>query len=182
MMLSVSDFFLTTDRLGFRCWRDEDLGLAISLWGDPDVTRLIDARGTLTPDDVRARLVHEIATERAHGVQYWPIFLRETGELAGCCGLRPYGDSPTMREAGVHIRQAYWRKGYASEAMRAVIDHAFERLGVETLFAGHNPRNDASRALLEKLGFRWVRDELYPPTGLMHPSYELRRGEWSRRC
>jgi hypothetical protein len=34
----------------------------------------------------------------------------------------------------------------------------------------------ASRALLGKLGFRYTHDELYAPTGLLHPSYRLDRG------
>jgi hypothetical protein len=44
---------------------------------------------------------------------------------------------------------------------------------VRALFAGHNPANQASRELLARLGFRYTHDELYPPTGLMHPSYRL---------
>jgi RimJ/RimL family protein N-acetyltransferase len=51
--------------------------------------------------------------------------------------------------------------------------YAFETLGVKELFAGHNPSNAASRLLLTRMGFRYVRDEYYPPTGLNHPSYIL---------
>ena len=71
----MTSYFLTSDRLGFRCWRDSDLALALDLWGDPDVTRPIDARSPLSVDEVRALLSDQIATERDHGVQYWPIFL-----------------------------------------------------------------------------------------------------------
>ena len=41
------------------------------------------------------------------------------------------------------------------------------------LSGSHNPGNQASRHLLETLGFRYTHDELYEPTGLMHPSYLL---------
>jgi [ribosomal protein S5]-alanine N-acetyltransferase len=48
-------------------------------------------------------------------------------------------------------------------------------LGASALFAGHHPDNTGSRRTLVKLGFRFTHDELYPPTGVMHPGYELRR-------
>jgi [ribosomal protein S5]-alanine N-acetyltransferase len=55
-----------------------------------------------------------------------------------------------------------------------VIEHAFATLKPTALVAGHNPRNHASRRVLEKLGFTYVRDEPFAGTGLMHPLYELR--------
>jgi len=166
-------YWITTVRLGFRRWQADDLDLARGLWSDPAVTKLIDARGTLTGDQVRARLAQEIATDREYGVQYWPLFLRTTGEHIGCCGLRPYEASERVYEIGFHIRSACWRRGYATEAALAVIDYAFGTLGAIGLFAGHHPGNEASRHLLEKLGFCYSRDEYYPPTGLQHPSYFL---------
>lgn len=59
--------------------------------------------------------------------------------------------------------------------------YAFNTLGVKGLFAGHNPANEASRRLLEKLGFRYTHDEYYPPTGLNHPSYRLTAEEFAQR-
>jgi ribosomal-protein-alanine N-acetyltransferase len=172
----ASAYFLHTERLGFRRWTEEDLDLAVGLWGDPRVTRLIDARGQLSVDDVRQRLAREIAIERTHGVQYWPIFLREGGAHVGCCGLRPHDLAARVYELGAHLRADHWGRGLAMEAASAVVAHAFSSLGASALFAGHNPANHDSRRLLEKLGFQYTHDELYPPTGLHHPSYLLRAG------
>jgi RimJ/RimL family protein N-acetyltransferase len=72
----------------------------------------------------------------------------------------------------------HWRCGYASEAACAVIEYAFKKLKANGLFAGHNPRNEASRCLLEKLGFHYTHDEYYPPTGLNYPSYLLKADEY----
>ena len=106
-------------------------------------------------------------------MQYWPIFELSTGELIGCCGLRPYGEA--MYEIGFHLRPEFWRKGFAVEAANVAIDYAFRELHAEGLFAGHNPKNIASSKVLAKLNFQYVRDEFYAPTGLYHPSYELKR-------
>jgi [ribosomal protein S5]-alanine N-acetyltransferase len=171
----MDPYFLRSKRLGFRSWREEDLSTAIGLWGDPEITRLIDARPKLSCEDVKELLEKQIATEREFGIQYWPLFLIENGDHVGCCGIRPYDLPRRIYELGVHIRSSYWRRGLAEEATSTVIDYAFNKLGAAALFAGHNPNNNASRRLLEKLGFQYTHKQLYPPTGLEHPSYILRR-------
>ena len=72
-----------------------------------------------------------------------------------------------------------WGQGYAIEAARGIIKYAFQVLGVEGLFAGHNPKNIASKNLLEKLGFQYTHDEFYKQTGLNHPSYLMTKSNYS---
>ncbi|RJQ51525.1 MAG: N-acetyltransferase [Desulfobacteraceae bacterium] len=169
--LGISIYFLHTQRLGFRPWTEADLDLARGLWGDPEVTRHIG--GPFPEEKIRERLSYEIAGQAAHGVQYWPVFLRPDGSHVGCCGLRPYPSSPELFEIGIHLKRAYWGQGFAVEATRAVITYAFDELKAAGLFAGHHPANVRSRQVLAKLGFQYTHDELYPPTGLKHPSYRL---------
>jgi [ribosomal protein S5]-alanine N-acetyltransferase len=166
-------YLLMTARLGFRCWTENDLALATGLWGDERVTALIG--GPFTTEMVQARLASEIAHMREYAVQYWPIFLLESGEHSGCAGLRPYRVEERVYELGVHLRPQFWGQGLATEAGRAVIAHGFDDLRAEALFAGHNPANYMSQRLLLKLGFVYTHDEFYPPTGLRHPSYILRK-------
>jgi RimJ/RimL family protein N-acetyltransferase len=163
-----------TERLLFRSWHEDDLALASGLWGDPAVTAMI-SREPLDEAAVRARLAAELGCEREHGVQYWPIFFRFSGEHVGCCGLRPYDLPKRIYEIGFHVRAAFWGQGLAGEAARSVVGFAFERLDASALFAGHHPQNTGSRRVLEKLAFQHTHDEHYPPTGLRHPSYLLFR-------
>ena len=162
-----------SERLSFRRWTQDDLDLALGLWGDPRVTELLVFGGVFAREDIEARLALEIDNQRRYGVQYWPVFLRATGEHVGCAGLRPYDADPGVFEIGFHLKSAFWGQGLAAEAARAVIRFAFDDVGARALFAGHHPRNASSRALLTKLGFRHTHDELYTPTGLGHPSYRL---------
>ena len=179
-MKSGGEYFIRTARLGFRRWREDDLPLALTLWGDYEVTKAIDARGKLSEDQVRERLDQELVTEKEYKIQYWPIFLLENDEHVGCCGLRPYDLSEQVYEIGFHICSPHWRHGYAYEAAQATIDYAFTKLKAGSLFAGHNPKNGSSRRLLEKLRFQYTHDEYYPPTGLNHPSYSLDHGGYLR--
>ena len=120
-MAAPSKYFLKSRRIGFRIWKEEDLHLAIGLWGDVKVTQFFDARGKLSPAQVTERLLREIDTEKKHGIQYWPIFLLKGGRHLGCCGLQPYDQSKNVLEIGFHIRYGQWRQGYAFEAARAVV-------------------------------------------------------------
>ena len=165
------EYFLTTARLAFGHWNEGDETLALSLWGDPAVTAWIG--GPFSREQVGARLQNEIVTMTAHGIQYWPCFSLEGGELAGCAGLRPYREG--VLELGFHFRPQFHGRGLGEEAARAVIDYAFQSLAVRSLFAGHHPDNAASRRLLMKLGFRYTHEEIYPPTGLLNPAYLLEK-------
>ena len=71
----------------------------------------------------------------------------------GVCGVEPREGGP---EIGYWIGVSYWGQGYATEAARAVIDHAFGELQHETLQAGARVSNPASRRVLEKCGFQWT--------------------------
>jgi [ribosomal protein S5]-alanine N-acetyltransferase len=164
-------YFLTTDRLGFSYWHEDDFALAMTLWGDPRVSAWIG--GPFTEEEVSTRLAREIELLLARKVQYWPVFLLQDEELAGCAGLRPYGNDEHVLELGFHFRPQYWGQVIAQEAAQAVIAFAFNTLDLKALFAGHHPENTASERLLRKLGFRFTHQEIYPPTGLLEPAYLL---------
>jgi RimJ/RimL family protein N-acetyltransferase len=75
------------------------------------------------------------------------------GVPIGCCGVEPRDDGA---ELGYWLGVPYWGRGFATEAARAVIDHAFGELRHETLQSGARVTNPASRRVLEKCGFQWT--------------------------
>jgi len=145
----------------------------MDIWGDPELTRF--AGGPYAPEAVRARMVREIAQMKDHGFQYWPVFLLEDDRHVGCAGLHIYDEEKRTYELGFYLRRAFWGRGFASEAARAVIDYGFSALGAEALFAGHHPLNEASRNVLLSVGFSYAGEALYPPTGIVEPTYLLSR-------
>jgi [ribosomal protein S5]-alanine N-acetyltransferase len=168
---------LESARLLITTWQLDDLPAARQLWGDPRVMHYLDARGALDDGQVEEKLRQEIERQRRHGVQYWKLLLKATRETIGCCGLRPPDARRGIYELGFHIMAAHWRQGYASEAAATVVRYAFGVMHLPTLVAGHHPGNTGSRAILASLGFQYLGDVLYAPTGLYHPSYELRPGD-----
>jgi RimJ/RimL family protein N-acetyltransferase len=101
--------------------------------------------------------------------------------LLGACGIAKLdGETP---ELGYWLGVAHWGKGYATEAARAVIDHAFADLGCDTLLAGARVSNPASRRVLEKCGFQWTGVGLYRIRALKSSApvdrFRLDRGLWA---
>jgi RimJ/RimL family protein N-acetyltransferase len=162
-----SKYFLQTKRLGFRLWNEEDFHLALNLWGDNAVTELIG--GPFTMENIQQSLSKEIKNLNMYNIQYWPIFLLETGKHIGCCGFRPYDEGKGTFEMGFHIIPKFWRQGFAREAADAAISYGFCNKNMSKIFAGHHPKNLASSLLLKQLGFQYTNHGYYPPTGLQHP-------------
>lgn len=169
----LDPYFLKSERLGFRCWREEDFPLARALWSDMEVTRYFG--GPFSDEEVQVRLGGELERGKLHKFQYWPIFLLSGGEHVGCCGLRPYGADAAIPELGFHLRPAFWGQGLALEGARAVTHYAFTTIGAKGLVAGHHPENVNSKRVMAKLGFRYTHDEFFEGLGMNIPYYLLMR-------
>jgi RimJ/RimL family protein N-acetyltransferase len=85
-------------------------------------------------------------------------------------------------EIGYWLGVAHWGKGFATEAVRAVIDYAFEEHAIDDLAAGARVTNPASRRVLEKCGFQWTGVQLYRFVALGSSTpvdrFKLNRGIW----
>lgn len=106
------------------------------------------------------------------GVGKWIAYDRRTGELVGRGGLRRMGpDAETARivaalppgrwarerlEVGWTVRAALWGRGYATEIGRAGLRFGFQDLGAEEVVAFTERHNQRSRAVMERLGMRYV--------------------------
>jgi RimJ/RimL family protein N-acetyltransferase len=86
------------------------------------------------------------------------------GHIIGTCGMgSPGGKGP---EIGYWLGVAYWNNGYATEAARAVVNHAFTAFRYDMLEAGARVSNPASRRVLEKCGFQWTGVALRRPRAI----------------
>jgi RimJ/RimL family protein N-acetyltransferase len=92
------------------------------------------------------------ANKTADGESY--VITLADGTFIGSCSLA-MRDGPA-REVGYWLGQPFWRKGYATEAVRALVDHAFGDLDHEALQSSARVTNPASRRVLEKCGFQWT--------------------------
>lgn len=87
-----------------------------------------------------------------------PLFLllRETGALLGAITLDNIRRGPAQTGTiGYWLGQEYTRQGFMTEALKAVVHHAFNQFDLSRLEAACLPENAASRALLERTGFKY---------------------------
>ncbi len=97
------------------------------------------------------------------------LYLRSSGELIGDIGLHFLPPDNEQTEIGFTLSPEHQGKGYAFEAVTAVIQYLFHRLDKHRVVASVDPDNTASIALLEKLGMR--------NEGLFRKSVRI-RGAW----
>jgi RimJ/RimL family protein N-acetyltransferase len=148
---------LLTERLRLRRSRPEDAEEISAYRSDPDVNRYQGWDRT-DPSGIRAEIV-EMAG-RAPGARGGWVQLtveeREGGRLVGDVGLSAVDGEPGVVKIGYTIAPAAQGRGYATEAVRALVDYAFRRLGAELVRAYASAENAPSIRVAENVGMRLV--------------------------
>jgi RimJ/RimL family protein N-acetyltransferase len=174
----ISTPVLETERLVLRAPRLEDAKAIASLIND----RRIAENTARIPHPYSLADAHAFLGEvnRTPGEPCFLISLAD-GTVIGGCGLVRLGDPDP--ELGYWIGVPYWGRGYATEAVRALIDHAFGALGCERLAGRARVSNPASRRVLEKCGFQWTGVSLIRIRALKSSApvdcFRLDRGLWA---
>jgi ribosomal-protein-alanine N-acetyltransferase len=139
---------LETQRLTLRRFTASDGPAIYRYMGDPMVTRWLP-RGRL--DKAGAQTFAERnARRRPRAIA---VVERASGELVGDMDFHPWLGRGT-REIGWIIDRPHQRRGYATEAARALLAHAFETLRCHRVVATCQPENVASWRVMDKLGMR----------------------------
>ncbi|QCJ42113.1 GNAT family N-acetyltransferase [Bacillus sp. S3] len=83
----------------------------------------------------------------------WGIKLKENQRIIGTVGLNVLHLKNKRAEIGYELHPSFWRMGYASEAIKEVLQFSFNQLELNRIGAVVYPENEASVNLLLKLGF-----------------------------
>jgi ribosomal-protein-alanine N-acetyltransferase len=144
---------LETERLVLRPLTMADLDDLAALYADPEVRRWFPD-GTRTYEQTREELVWIIDVYYArYGYGLWATILKATGTFIGRCGLLPWKiEGRTEVEVAYLLDKAFWGRGLATEAARAIIGYAFATLPVDRLICMTDHGNSASRNVAVKVG------------------------------
>jgi RimJ/RimL family protein N-acetyltransferase len=183
----MAETILETERLILRRWRPDDLDAWLTHLNTPQVTEHLG--GVRTRAEVVEKLEKTIRAWDEDGFSFLAVALRESGLFLGNCGIaRLESDAApdALRGAvqiGWQLRADHWGQGYATEAARAALAMAFERCGLERVYAQTAERNPASWRIMEKIGMQRRADLDYvdphfPPQDNPTIIYALDRAGW----
>ena len=86
------------------------------------------------------------------------MYLKPNNEFIGSCLIRPFADESNTTELGYSIDRIHWGKGLATEMAVAMIAIAFEDPKTKQVAAVTDPANTGSRRVLEKAGFKQMKN------------------------
>lgn len=144
---------LQAERVHLRAMRQDDVPALFALQSDP-----LGMRYWSYPPLTRieqAQEMFEKNTGDAAGRDFfpWAVALTADDTLVGTCTLFSIDTKHRRAMIGYALAREHWRHGYAQEALRLAVAHAFGALGLNRLEADIDPRNAASLRLVERLGF-----------------------------
>jgi RimJ/RimL family protein N-acetyltransferase len=141
---------LATERLVLRMFRESDIDAYAQMCGDPEVMRHITGV-PMTRDEAWRNMALILGHWQLRGFGLWAVEERASGLLTGRVGCwRPEG-WPGL-EVGWCLLRRFWGLGYATEAGRASLNHAFVQLGESHVVSLIEPENERSIRVACRLG------------------------------
>jgi len=145
-----------TSRLALRSFQDSDLEPFLAYRNDPEVAKY-QSWDVPYPRESGLQFIELMKTASLQRQGEWvqlSLELKSTHQMIGdvaFCAMVYDGQQALM---GYSLARSYWRKGYAFEAVTALLNYLFEERGLHRVIAECDVENMASWKLLEKLGFR----------------------------
>jgi len=181
----VADIIAETDRLVLRTIEEGDAARQDRLLNTPAVMARLG--GVKELHEIEAKHAKAMAMYAREGFSFLFMIEKASGEMVGHCGIKRV-DNPLAPNVGDHeigwlVREDRWRRGYAEEAMRAVLDWAFTRIAAPHVVALTSHANGGSWKLMQKLGM--VRredldfaDPAFPAEDNPTIQYSLTQEQW----
>jgi len=178
---------------------DRHLELEVELDSDPEVMRHLSGRGRSRDEVISSHERRMALATKVDGLGFWMAFSSEDGEapphdethgeFVGLMMLPPaHGpdqpDDPTVCDLGYRVLRRRWRRGFASEGSRVLLQHAFNTVGQSRVIAQTMAVNAGSRGVMEAVGMRYVRtyhplfDDPLRGTDQGEVEYEMTREMW----
>jgi len=141
-----------TKRMKFRFLEISDIDEVCRQFSDPDMCKYFSE----PPCDLEEAkgIIEHYSNPYGKGYLRYGLFDKEAGSFIGTCGYHYLDTNLKQVEIGYDIWKDYWKQGYISEALPALINICFEQLGVDCVYILTHPENTASIASAGKFGFK----------------------------
>lgn len=160
---------LETERFILRKFTDDDLEDVFQIYSDLEVNTFLPWFPLQSPEEAKEYLTHTIYPEYQKPVAYrYAIEEKASGSVIGYVSLNGIDEEKCCADLGYGLRKEYWRRGYVSEACRAVLQRAKEA-GFRFITATHDVNNPASGEVMKAVGmtYRNSYDEQWQPKNML---------------
>ncbi|WP_298470725.1 GNAT family N-acetyltransferase [uncultured Erythrobacter sp.] len=181
----MGDLVLETERLVLRKIDENDAVLQHRLLNTPTV--MAHLGGVKELHEIEAKHAKTMASFARNGFGFMMMIEKASGDLVGHAGLKQV-DNPLAANTGDYeigwlVREDRWRRGYAYEAMKGVLEWAFGSIGAPHVVALTSESNIGSWKLMEKLGMQRRKDLDFDDPGFPaedNPTiqYSLTKEQW----
>ena len=159
---------LETERLVLRRWEDSDAANLYEYAKDPDVGPIAGWPPHRSIEESR-----DVIRNVFHGKEAYAICRRTDGKAIGAielklCGHTDMTDRGDECELGYWLGKSFWGQGIMPEAVKEILRHAFEDIGMTKVWVGYYEGNTKSKRVQEKCGFRYQRKSEGVDVPLMH--------------
>ncbi|MEZ5812129.1 MAG: GNAT family N-acetyltransferase [Rhizobiaceae bacterium] len=182
---------IETGRLVLRHWRADDIEPFHRLNSDDRVMRFFPFRRDRKQSAEMLERIRRMVADDGFG--WAAICRRDDDTTIGFSGLSRIGFETAFTpavEIGWRLLPEHWRKGYASEAARALLAHGFNDLGLDEIVSFAVQDNHASTGVMRAIGMTAEPELDFDMPGIAddmahlrrHVFYRMRREDWRARA
>lgn len=169
---------IETEHLVMREYTLQDFDVLYEIMSDPETMKHYPK--PFDEERTRNWIEWNIQNYKEYGFGLWAVVLKENDEFIGDCGVTMQNiDGELLPEIGYHIHKKYWRRGFGSEAARAVRDWVFKNTSYDRLYSYMKYTNAASYSTALSIGMKKVK-EYSDEKNLISYAYSISREEWKR--
>ena len=167
---------IETERLLLREFTYKDFLALFKIFSDPETMQHYPQ--PFDENRTKDWIEWNLQNYKDYGFGLWAVVLKETDDFIGDCGLTIQNiDGDLLPEIGYHINKKYWRRGFGSEATRAVRDWAFEHTEYDCLYSYMKYTNIGSYSTAIANGMKKIKE--YPDEkNEISYAYAITREEW----
>ncbi len=147
---------LESKRLTTRFLNENDIQPWCEYFTDPDNCRFLPLPDVSSIEEKASIMVnYAINRYKNNTLGLQALITKDTGELAGMCGLLVQEINGNMEiEVGYHLLKRFWGKGYATEAAQMFRDYGFNNSDTPTIISIINPLNEPSKKVARRNGMQ----------------------------
>ena len=167
----------TTARLAFYPMSARDADGLFRMNADPEVMRYT-GEAPFASVQAAEGFLRAYDPYRQHGFGRWSLYLRDSGQYIGFCGLKRQPETGEV-DVGYRLLRQHWGQGLATEAARHSLAMGFETFGLSTIVGRAMPDNRASLRVLQKIGL--VHSHYFQDNGVRWQQLCIQAGDFRRQ-